>query len=466
VQKRGSIYLRLMLAALLPLLAGMAGAFVIATAAFTRALEGRVEEQAEHAATVLTRSRLPLTPDLLRRVAELERTDFLLLDSTGRIVESSYASVPVALSRAMETWRGGSAGPLGRAHLDIDGTPSIAVMAPVSSAADSRVVALVAIASLVDARAAAWRAAGGVALAVLVAGALMAALLRYRIRAITQPLERVAAFAGAVAAGGRDDRLPVYGQDELATLSRAVNDMTQRIGEYESQLAAKTRLSALGEMAARIAHEVRNPLTGLKMQLELLGERVTAAEQPTIRQLLDEVKRLELVVDSSLTLARDRPVRREAVDVSVLARDVLSLLGPSLTHRNISVGTRFEANRAIEGDPDQIRQALLNLVGNAADALPGGGRILVSTACALDPARVIVQVSDSGPGIGDEVASRLATGPASTKPFGLGLGLMLCREVATTHGGELVMTAHGVLGGASFALELPAGTSNAQPAPT
>jgi signal transduction histidine kinase len=322
------------------------------------------------------------------------------------------------------------------------------------------------VASLVDARAAAWRAAGGVAIAVLIAGALMAALLRYRIRAMTQPLERLATFAGAVAAGGRDERLPVSGNDELASLSAAVNDMTQRIGEYEARLAAQTRLSALGEMAARIAHEVRNPLTGLKMQLELLGERAAAEEQPTIRRLLDEVKRLELVVDASLTLARDRPVRRESVDVSALVSDVLNLLGPSLAHRNILVDPQLATTPRIEGDPDQLKQALMNLLGNAADALPGGGRILVSSACTADPPRVIVQVADSGPGIGAELAARLASGPASSKPFGLGLGLMLCREVAATHGGRLVMTAHGALGGAAFALEIPAAATDRQLAAT
>jgi signal transduction histidine kinase len=456
VQKRGSIYLRLMLAALLPLLAGMAGAFLIATAVFTRTLEGRVGEQADHAATVLTGSQLPLTPDLLRRVAELERTDFVLLDARGGIAESSYSTVPRAVAGVIESWQARPPDQRTRAHLDIDGKPSIAVVAPMTSAADSRVVGLVAIASLVDARAAAWRAAAGVALAVLVAGALMAALLRFRIRAITQPLERLAAFAGAVAAGGRDERLPVSGQDELASLAAAVNDMTERIGQYEARLATSTRLSALGEMAARIAHEVRNPLTGLKMQLELMGERVSEAERPMIGRLLDEVKRLELVVDASLTLAKDRPVRREPVDLSGIASDVLSLLGPSLAHRNITVDTQLAATQRIQGDRDQLTQALMNLLGNAADALPGGGRILVSTACASDPPRVIVQVADSGPGIGEELAARLASGPASSKPFGLGLGLMVCREVAATHGGQLRMTAHGALGGASFALELPA----------
>jgi signal transduction histidine kinase len=449
-----------MLAALLALVAGMAAAFLIATAVFTRALEDRVGEQAQHAATVLTRSQLPLTPELLGRVAELERAGFVLLDSTGAIVESSYSTVPNALAAVIGRWRSEPPRPGAVAHLDIDDTPSIAVVAPVASVADSHVVALVAVASLVDARAAAWRAAGGVAVALLIAGALMAALLRYRIRAITQPLERVAAFAGAVAAGSRDQRLPVSSHDEIATLSRAVNDMTLRIGEYETQLAAKTRLSALGEMAARVAHEVRNPLTGLKMQLELLGERAAEAERATIRRLLDEVRRLELVVDASLTLARDRPVRREPVDVSSVARDVLNLLGPSLAHRNITVDARLVATQPIEGDSGQLKQALMNLLGNAADALPGGGRILVSTACATDPPRVIVQVADSGPGIGEALAARLASGPASTKPFGLGLGLMLCREVAATHGGQLIMTTHGALGGASFALELPAAATD------
>jgi signal transduction histidine kinase len=456
VQKSSSIYARLMVAALLPLLLGMAAAFLIATAIFTRVLESRVAAQAEHAAQVLASSRLALTPELLRRVAQLQRTDFVLLDAEGAVAGSSYETVPAAVSAVLAAHRGGPPAQREVAHFDLGGEPSIAVYAPILAPGDARVAVLLIVASLRDARTAAWRAASGVALAVLVAAVLLAALLRYRIGSITRPLERLAAFASNVAAGQRDARLPVSGHDELASLARTLNDMTERIATYERQLAAQSRLSALGEMAARIAHEVRNPLTGLKMQLQLLAERAAESEQRLLGNLLDEVKRLELIVDASLTLARDRPARREPTDLARLAADVVELLEPSFAHRSIRIATRYETLPPITADPALLRQALLNLLVNAADALPEGGRILLSTACAASGGRVILSVADSGPGLTPERAAELAAGPSSSKPFGLGLGLSVCREVANAHGGEFVMTRHSELGGAGFALELPA----------
>jgi signal transduction histidine kinase len=110
-----------------------------------------------------------------------------------------------------------------------------------------------------------------------------------------------------------------------------------------------------------------------------------------------------------------------------------------------------------------MRQALLNLVVNAADAMPRGGRLRIGAQ--LDPeSRALVAVEDSGPGVADELRARLAEGASSTKPFGLGIGLAVCREVAAAHGGELRIERSADLGGARIVIALPweASIANAQ----
>jgi two-component system nitrogen regulation sensor histidine kinase NtrY len=458
VQQAGSIYARLMLASLLPLLIGMAAALLIAVAVFSRTLEDRVAEQVTHAADVLTRSQLPLTAELLRRVAELQRSTFLTLDAQGTVVQSSGPALPAAIRAALDAHRATPRRP-DVVHLDLDGEPAIAVFAPISVPGDARVATLVAVASLVDARSVARRAALGLAAATVAAAVLLGLLLHLRINSITRPLEQLSRFAATVAAGARDERVAVRGAGELAALATALNDMTARIGAYERRLTEQSRLSALGEMAARIAHEVRNPLTGLKMQLQLLAERSPPAERPLLAGLLDEVKRLELIVDASLTLRRDRPAELAPTDLGQLVTDVVALHAPALAHRGVEVTTELAVLPPVPADRALLAQALHNLIVNAADALPTGGRVRVRTTCVPSRQRVILSVADSGPGLAAEVAARLEEGPTSSKPYGLGLGLSVCREVALAHGGELVLTARSDLGGAAVALELPLPTA-------
>jgi signal transduction histidine kinase len=231
--------------------------------------------------------------------------------------------------------------------------------------------------------------------------------------------------------------------------------MMERLAEYESRLASRSRLAALGDMSARLAHEIRNPLTGIKLHLQLLAERAAPRELPRLQQLLAEVQRLELLVSSTLMLGAEQPLALAPVDLAELVADVLDLMQPSLEHRGIAVWRAQAALPPVPADRARVRQALLNLVVNAADAMPHGGRLQVSTEIDDAAQRALVAVEDSGPGVSDELRARLESGPRSTKPFGLGLGLVVCRDVASAHGGELRTERSTALGGARFVIALP-----------
>jgi signal transduction histidine kinase len=421
-----------MVAALAPLAAASACAFLIAMAVITRTLDARAREQTQHAAQVLSSARLPLTPELLRRFAALQRADFYLLDSAGKVVLGSTSPPPIGLGEQVARVRSGNA----TVRFEFRGTPVVASAASLDGG-DDRYRTLVAVSPLTDAREAARRAAAALAAAVLAATVLLAVLVHVLMGGITRPLRALADFAARLGAGQRGMQIPTGGNDELADLARALNDMALRIDQYESQLAQTARLSALGEMAARIAHEVRNPLTGLKMHLQLLAERLPELERARVRLLLAEARRLELVVDASLMLAREPRPKLEPDDLVEIATEVLELMRPTLEHRGIEVQTRFLSTPRLRLDRSLVKQALLNLLVNAADALQSGGRVVLSVTGDLGTGVAELAVEDSGAGFAPRVLADLQAQRESSQSFSLGLGLSVCREVARLHGGSL-----------------------------
>ena len=451
---RSSLYWRLTIALLGPLLLAMLAAWAIGVGIVTQALEQRVERQSRNAATVLAAWGLPYTPELLRRLASLQQADFALLDRDGRIALSTSPEIGMALDAAL-AGRPSGGGDAGHSFRLADPVPSVAVYQSIASSDDPRYSGLVAVTSLEDATAAARRAAVWLGLAMLTAAALLAALLLSLVRGITRPLSELSALADRIATGERSERVHLPRPDEIGALAESLNSMMARLAEYESRLASRSRLAALGDMSARLAHEIRNPLTGIKLHLQLLAERAAPRELPRLQQLLSEVQRLELLVSSTLMLGAEQPLALAPVDLAELVADVLDLMEPSLEHRGIAVQRARGEMPPVAADRARLRQALLNLVVNAADAMPHGGRLLVSTEIDDAARRAQIAVEDSGPGVSDELRARLESDPRSTKPFGLGLGLVVCRDVAAAHGGELRIERSTALGGARFVIAVP-----------
>jgi signal transduction histidine kinase len=454
VHFRPSLYWRLTLALLGPLLLAMLAAWAIGVGIVSQSLEQRVERQSRNAARVLAASGLPYTPELLRRLAALQQADFVLLDREGRVAVSTSAEVGTALAASLERFALGPGRETPPVRLE-QPAPAIAVYEPIAAQHDPRYGALVAVVPLADAQHAARRAGLGLGLAMLAAAALLAALLLALVRGITRPLAELAGFANRIAAGERGERLHLPRADEVHALADSLNAMVARLADYEARLASRSRLAALGDMSARLAHEIRNPLTGIKLHLQLLAERADPREAPRLKQLLAEVQRLELLVSSTLMLGADQPLAAAPVDLAELVADVLELMQPSLEHRGIAVERAHEASPPLMADRTRLRQALLNLLVNAADAMPRGGRLCVRTQVESAPDRALLAVEDSGPGVSDELRAKLQTDSLSTKPFGLGLGLVVCRDVATAHGGELRIERSEALGGARFVLAIP-----------
>jgi signal transduction histidine kinase len=443
-----SVYPRLFLPFAGLLLLALLVAWWLATSLIARTLDRRLDAQLELALDVLAEERVPLTPELLGRVSHLIRADIALIDPNGRVTLSTSEYTSRVVLRAAVA--GGTPGARRDVVTDFDGTPLRIVTRPLMVGHDARYAGVAAIASLTDVRmatreAAAWLGGAGLALLALLGG------IGHRLASgITVPLGQLSDFAERIAAGERSDRVTLSAATEIEALARAFNSMAERLETYERELVQRHRLAALGELAARVAHEIRNPLTAIKLQIELLAERADGEARAKLGALLDEVRRLELVVSTTLAAGQPAKLALRDADLSRIAADVTGLMQPQLAHRGIALETDLATLPSVPLDGARIKQVLLNLIANAGDAMPSGGRLRIATRGADGALELVVE--DSGPGMPEAERARLARGEPASGP---GIGLDLSRELVALHGGALAADTSPALGGARLTVRLP-----------
>jgi signal transduction histidine kinase len=271
---------------------------------------------------------------------------------------------------------------------------------------------------------------------VLAAGLLLSTILTRR---ITGPLERLSLAADDVARGRFDHRVGEGGADELRRLGRAFNTMTESLRATLQKLSQREAVAAVGEFAASLAHEVRNPLTAIRLDLERARERIDdpARASELLGRALAEVDRLETTVSGSLRIARSGSLTLSTVDLRQPLQAAMAAAEPAFAARC----ARLEPWRApgapvdVRGNAGALEQLFLNLLLNAAEALPRGGSARVSVE--ESPGDVRVLVSDDGPGIAAELLERVREPFFTTKETGTGLGLSIGQRIASPHGAEL-----------------------------
>lgn len=243
----------------------------------------------------------------------------------------------------------------------------------------------------------------------------------------------------------------VAGEDEVAVLTQTFERALRREQADRERLAEG--LARLGEMAAGVAHELRNGLAALSGYLELVERRAAAApDRQHLEALRQECRHLERVVEDFLAFAHPGTARLAEVDLAALARQVAT--APPLAARRIAVRDRTRGAARLAADAHLLQRALTNLVANAVEASPAGGEVTITVERAA--AECVVAVEDRGPGIPDAVRERLFQPFVTGRPGGTGLGLPLAQRIAGLHGGH-VEIADRPGGGTRAALRLPAG---------
>ena len=446
-----SIYLRLLLPLGVTLLVAMVVAWAIALYLLTDAIDRRLDAQLENATAILAEGAFPFSPDLIERLDRLIEARIVLLDASGDIgLSTGDETINSALGKLADRLAGLRDGDVFFITLPAQNEPWRIAARRLQPVRDERYDYVVAAASLSTTRRVANESALFLAAAMLLAAAVLAWLGSFFTRSITRPVTDLAHMANRIAEGERKITTDIDEGNEIGVRARALSGMARKLDEYESELARQSRLSGLGDLAARMAHEVRNPLTAIKMQLQLLEERVPEPDSERIRKVLAEIRRLELIVESTLMLGRPLNLTLAQTDPAGLITEVVELLQPALGHRGIKLDVETGKLPVASLDADRIKQVLLNLINNAADELPQGGKIRISGAISADGSSLDISVEDSGPGIGE-----LRAAEQSPKPFSLGLGLTISREIVDGHGGELLIGESEALGGARFTLRLP-----------
>ncbi|MBM4343859.1 MAG: hypothetical protein FJ100_10850 [Deltaproteobacteria bacterium] len=287
-----------------------------------------------------------------------------------------------------------------------------------------------------------------------------------------RPLAALTAVVRQFAAGDRAARARVAGAQEIALLADEWNRMAEALDRREAQLLAQRedlaraeRLTALGHMAARMAHEVRNPLSSIGLNAEMLGEELgrpgeldRAEASELVAAIGAEVERLRELTAGYLVRARPAACR-QWVDLGALVRELLDFLKPELQQRNISVVFDPPAAAAVPADPAALRQVLWNLLRNAWEAMSQGGSVWIEVTVRADGADQVpwarIAVEDSGPGVPAELDEQIFQPFFSNKARGTGIGLAVVREIARDHKGtaRLLPGMHG--SGARFEVALP-----------
>jgi signal transduction histidine kinase len=281
--------------------------------------------------------------------------------------------------------------------------------------------------------------------------------------------------------GDYEAKIGVEGEDEIAVLAREFDAMAKALREREAQLQQKQqeliraeRLAAVGRVSAQVAHEIRNPLSSIGLNVEMLQDQLgeshfdSPAEAKEARDLLAsvmrEVDRLTEITEDYLRLARLPTPAKRPEDLKKILEEVLGFAREELERAGVKIVSELADGLPISADEGQLRQVFLNLIRNAREAMPAGGTLTVraNPTSALieapggdDVGRLIeVRVSDTGAGIPPEVREKLFEPFFTTKPGGTGLGLSLSRQIVEAHGGRIDVDS-APSRGTTFLLEFP-----------
>lgn len=231
----------------------------------------------------------------------------------------------------------------------------------------------------------------------------------------------------------------------------------------------QTKLSTVGRFAAGIAHEIRNPLNSIKARL-YAQDRLLPPESPARednRVISDEVVRLEQIVRDFLAYSRPGEPRLQVISAAEPLRSVADLMGSELAQAGIGLELEVQVEPRVRADPAQLQQVLTNLVRNARESMPAGGRITLRCrrreAARTKPAAAVLEVQDSGGGIPPEVRSRLFEPFYTTKETGSGLGLSISAQIIEAHGGQIECETQ-LNVGTTFRILLPITTDHADAA--
>ena len=407
----------------------------------SRHMERSLKQQMEQVADLVARTGYILNPAVLHHLKHVLNSEIVLFDRNGKVLNTTFPT-PVnhgLLQSVVQTGANPDRPFLGK-DVDYQGVAYRTLLHPVSLPEHGpATLSIWTPAAEVD------RLRGNIFLglgAVSLIGILAMAAVGYFIaRTITAPVEELVKVTEAVAGGALTERTRVRSRDEIGLLAQSFNEMIERLAVSEKRLVESEKLATAGQMAAGLAHEIRNPLTSIKMLGQVLHGRLKAEpeNQQMLTSMVQEIDRLDRIIKELIERTKPGDLNLEWEDVSLLVAEVTRLTGENLAARDIVIESVLEPGLPkIELDREKIMQVLWNLILNARDAMPAGGRMVIATRRGED-ATVEITVDDSGGGLGAVDPESLFQPFYTTKPEGMGLGLGISRKIVEKHGGTLIL---------------------------
>jgi len=240
-------------------------------------------------------------------------------------------------------------------------------------------------------------------------------------------------------------RIPLEQEPGQTVVYQGFNIDITALDDMQQQLSRAERLATLGQVAAGIAHEIRNPLVGIGSTAALLRDEFDPSDEKRtdLDIILNETRRLDRIVNQIIDYARHRDLVPTAWPVDGIVDEVLKLLDTRLENQRIKIIRPCEPGLVVHADRDQIKQVLLNLCHNSLDAMASGGELAISAGHSIHTAHsgVFIEVSDTGSGIAKKDLAQVFQPFFTTgKKHGTGLGLAICRNIAEAHGGDITLT--------------------------
>ena len=290
-------------------------------------------------------------------------------------------------------------------------------------------------------------------------------LLVYLAHRISRPIQELTTGLGKLAAGDLNARVQARRDDEIGRAIGAFNNMAGKLQESTERLVYLRQLASWQTLARKMAHEVKNSLTPIRLTVEEMLVRYDEADRGFMEQatqiVVDEIETLERRIRAFSQFAAEPPVQPGEVDVNGLLQERIAFL--KTAHPEVAYDCRLaESAPPVVADQGLLKGILTNLLENAAEAAGEGGRMLGVTAA--DGGRVAIEVHDSGPGLSEQARSSLFQPTISFKKRGMGLGLSIARKSALLNGGDIIVV-KGELGGAGFRVLLPVATHGIQTHP-
>ena len=442
-------------------LAALVAVTLLAARATARSVDARIQGQMADIAQVLSEAAGALErPSVLAKLKTIVDGELATVDERGQVLASTLEpDVADALAQALADAppkASEGAAPTRTLHLGETAYRATFVSAqgPRWRPTETFLYMLVPEAEL---RAERWRAVGPILIAAG-CGAVAVVLIGYVVaHLIARPIEALARQMRGLAGqqAGQPPPLRPRKRNEVKELSEAFRGLLDSLRRAEAKLVGSERLAAVGQVAAGVAHEVRNPLSGIKMSAQLLNKKLADLGKPddeSVRVMLSEIARLEVIIDDLLTFSGPERLECEPGIVNDVVNEVLYFMHRQLDHASILVDNQLADDLPdVPLDAKRIRQVVLNLVLNATDAMPGGGTLTARTRATDDA--VVTEIEDTGRGIPPENAERIFEPFFTTKTGGSGLGLGVSRLIVEAHGGELSFERTGI--GARFVFTLP-----------